>query len=546
MNIRLRLILLLGCLLAVFAVATVGLQYSHQREAETIRSTVELQRSDLLDRLLTLTGQSLRSFAGDYGPWDEMVTFVQTGDPAWAKINLDASLANFGAQAAWVLRPDGSLVYRAGELDPATLAVLPFGEPAFLEALAREKNLHFYLETPAGLMEVRTAPIQPSDDLTRTTPARGWLLVSRLWDEAYLRSLSEILQGEVGFTPPSPKPDDPAEVQLKRSLPGWDGRHVRTLHVTSRSLSLSRLLEGNQDETFVLFIFGAVMITVTGLGLSRWVLLPLHQLGQGLESGRSEPLQSLHRQHTEFGHLARLATQSFSHRAALEHEVAERRRIAEALQETSTELRESIELRNRLARDLHDGVIQSIYAAGLGLEGARRTLPTDPADADRRLASSLAALNNVIRDVRTFISGLESESTRPRPLRQTLETLIATMQSIQPGHITLQVDEAVASRISPAQELQVLQILRESISNALRHAGSAAIHLSLRSDAEHHAVLVIADDGRGFDPAQAAGRGRGLANLGIRAREMGGSLHIDSLLGKGTRLTLRFNPTYPP
>ncbi len=546
MKIRLRLILLLGCLLAVFIVAIVVLQAAQRREAETVRDSVERQRGDLLDRLLVLTGQSLRSFASDYSLWDEMLRFVETDDRTWAKINLDASLPNFGALAVWVLRPDGSLVYQTGGLDAATLANLPFGRPAFHAQLQREQTMHFYLESPAGLLEVRTAPIQPSNDIARTSPARGWLVVTRLWSPAYLQTLAETLESEVSFVSAPEAADNPAAIRHHRDLSDWTGRRVRTLQVEYQSLALARLLEGNVDEAAVLFFLGLAMITVTGFGLSRWVLTPLQQLGQSLESDRPEPLQTLHHQPNEFGHLARLVGQSFNQRTTLEHEVNERSRMAAALQEAGTQLRESIELRSRLARDLHDGVIQAIYAAGLGLEGVRSTLLTDPALADRRLVACQAALNDTIRDVRTFINGLESESPPARPFRQTLATLVATMQSIQPGNITLAVDEALARRISPAQELQVLHILRESISNALRHAAPSSIHLSLQADAENHAVLSIADDGCGFEPDAQTGPGRGLVNLGIRAREMGGTLQIDSMLGKGTRITLRFNPTYPP
>jgi len=120
------------------------------------------------------------------------------------------------------------------------------------------------------------------------------------------------------------------------------------------------------------------------------------------------------------------------------------------------------------------------------------------------------------------------------------------MQSIQPGNITLAMDESLAHRISPAQEMQILQILRESISNALRHAAPSSIHLSLQADGPDQAMLSIIDDGAGFELATQTGRGHGLVNLGIRAREMGGTLQVDSAPGKGTRITLRFHPTYPP
>ena len=544
MRIRLRLILLLGCLLAVFALAATILSESQRSEVDSIRHSLAQQRTVLLDRLLTLSGQCLRSYANDYSLWDDMVAFVQTGDRAWARINIDASLPNFGVRAVWILRPDGTLIYRSDEAGSAAADPVPFGEPAFLDRLRHERIMHFYLESPLGLREVCTAPIQPSDDAARTSDPRGWLIATRLWNQAHVQTLADALQSKLAFSPP--ESPNPAVISLERNLTDWTGRRVRTLYVDYDSLSLERLLEGNNDEFYVLVFLGLAMRAVTAIGLSRWVISPLDRLSQSLERGEPAPLQALRGEANEFGHLARLVEQSFEQRDALEREIRERSRLAETLQATSTQLRESVELRNRLARDLHDGVIQAIYAAGIGLEGVRKLLHSDPAGADARLAASQAALNGTIRDVRAFINGLESEAGSTGPFRQTLATLVATMQTVQPGNIELEVDESVARRISSGQELQLLHILRESLSNALRHADPTTIRLSLRAGAGDQAILTIEDDGCGFDPVAPANPGRGLVNLGIRARELGGTLEIDSAPGKGTRIVLLFHPTYPP
>jgi signal transduction histidine kinase len=544
MKIRLRLILLLGCLLLVFAAATGILVESQRRESGAIRRSLEQQRVSLLDHVLALTSQSLRGYVNDYSQWDDMLEFVQTGDSGWARINIDAGLPNFGVQTVWVLRADGTRVYRSGEPAVAGASEVPFDQPTFLSRLRSERMMHFYLESPGGLLEVCTAPIQPSNDITRTSEPRGWLIASRLWNDTHLAALADTLQSKLSFTPANSR--GASVISLERVLPGWNGLPVRSLYVDYDSLALARLVEGNADETYVLFFLGAAMIAMTTVGLSRWVIAPLRRLGESLETGRAEPLETLRQASNEFGHLARLVEQSFDQRAILELEIRERSRLAETLQETSTQLRESVELRNRLARDLHDSVIQAIYAAGIGLEGVRSLLHTDPAGADRKLAASQAALNGTIRDVRAFINGLEGDAGPTRPFRQTLATLVATMQAVQPGNIRLEVDEAMARRISPVQELQVLHILREALSNALRHADPTAITLSLRASANGGALLVIADDGCGFDPAAPTHPGRGLVNLGIRARELGGTLEIDSAPGKGTRIAVLFHPTYPP
>jgi signal transduction histidine kinase len=543
-KIRLQILLLLSCLLTVFIAATGVLSLTHRREVEGVRHTLELQRANLVDRILLLTSQSLRGYANDYSLWDEMLKFVGTGDPAWAQVNIEASVGNFDVRTVWVLRPDGSVVYRSGDAAANANPSLPFGDPEFLTRLRRERMMHFYLDSPAGLLEVCSAPIQPSDDVRRVSPPAGWLIATRLWNDQHLKTLADALQCQIAFAPSSRH--SPSMVSLERDLTDWQGKVVRRLYVDYESMALTRLIEGNVEEFWVLFSLGSAMIALTAFTLTRWILSPLRRLGESLESGRPDPLTPLQARPNEFGHLAQLVRQSFEQRAALEREIRERSRLAETLQETSAQLRESVELRSRLARDLHDGVIQAIYAAGIGLEGVRTLLRTNPEEADRRLAASQQALNSTIRDVRAFINGLESEVVVDRPFRQTLATLVATMQSVQPGDIRLEVDEAVARRVSPTQEMQLLHILRESLSNALRHAGPAQITLTLQAGSGDEALLTIADDGCGFDPAAPANRGRGLVNLGIRARELGGTLEIQSAPAKGTRVVLRFLPTYPP
>ncbi len=543
MKIRLRLIVLLGTLLAVFALAIGILGESHRLEVSSIRRSLGQQRTNLVDRMLVLTSQSLRGYANDYSLWDEMLQFVRTKDPTWAQINIGASIGNFGVQTVWILDRDGKLVYRSG--DPAEAPpYVPFQQPEFLERLRRERLMNFYLDAAGSLLEVCTAPIQPSNDVGRTSEPAGWLIASRAWNDRHLETLADALQCRVAFSP-QPQHGE-AVVSLQRTLADWQGRPLRTLYVDYESIALARLLEGNRDEFYVLIFLGAGMIVVTAFALSRWIVTPLQKLGESLERNDASPLSSIRQQPNEFGHLARLVDQSFKQRTALENEIRERSRLAESLQETSGQLRESIELRNRLARDLHDGVIQAIYAAGIGLEGVRTVLRGNPDEADRRLAASQQALNSTIRDVRAFINGLESETVQSRPFAQTLATLVATMQAVQPGNIRFDVDEAVARRISSNQEMQLLHILRESLSNALRHADHSTITLTLRAGRADEAVLAITDDGCGFEPAAAAGHGRGLINLGIRARELGGTLEIDSAPGKGTRIALHFLPTYPP
>lgn len=529
MSLRLRLVLLLACVVTAFGLSATGLRLAHRGEVRRMLAGLQQERSDLLDRLLALTGQSLHSFASDYSLWDEMVAFVQSGDPAWAAVNIDPSLANFDAQGAWVLRPDGRLLYAAVQ-EPAP-APPPQADADFLALLRREKSLHFFQDGPAGLLEVRTAPILPSDDLRREQEPRGWLIVARRWDEPHLRRLGDTLQSRVALAPagvPAPAPA-PTLVHLERPLHDWNGRPVRTLQVEYDSPLLAQLLRSNREETYLLYGFGLAVIAVLTFTLSVAVLRPLQQLARSLDANNPTPIRDLQQGSDEFSHLARQVAESFRQR--------------EALREGEERLHQWMALHERLGRDLHDGIIQSIYAAGLGLESARNLLHTDPAAAEQRLASCQRMFNDTLWQVRSFIQALEPEQSRDQSPAQSLTALVSTMQSLQVTPIAAAIDRELAARIRPAQELHLLHIARELLSNALRHAGATQIRISLQPQTGGLACLQVSDDGAGFDPAAGGHPGRGLVNLAARARELDARLEIDSAPGKGTRIAVWFRPS---
>ena len=269
-------------------------------------------------------------------------------------------------------------------------------------------------------------------------------------------------------------------------------------------------MEGNKEKSYLLLVFGAVIISLIVASLFRWVIRPLHRLGQSLETGRSEALAGLQHTYDEFGDLARQVAHSFLQQ--------------DALRESQVRLHQAVELRGRLARDLHDGIIQSIYAVGLGLEAVRNLQATNPAESDQRLAACQQMLNDSLCQLRNFIEALEPEEQRAHNLAQSLTTLAATMRSLQPIAISADTDPNLDGQISAHQEMHLLQMAREAVSNAVRHSDARHVRISLRSAPGGLAVLKVADDGNGFDPALRTDTGRGLLNLASRAREIGAEL----------------------
>ncbi|HYT60612.1 MAG TPA: PAS domain S-box protein [Haliangiales bacterium] len=216
-------------------------------------------------------------------------------------------------------------------------------------------------------------------------------------------------------------------------------------------------------------------------------------------------------------------------------DITERKHAEAALQESDQRLRRSLEERVQLGRDLHDGIIQSIYAVGLGLQECRNLLAQNPAEAQARLAQSVSDLNLVIRDVRNFIVGLEPEALKGREFNAALQSLVSAMSRTQAAQFSFDIDAPAAEALNGRQAAHLLQIAREAMSNSLRHARAHSTVVSLKK--QNGCVrLEVRDDGTGFAPETSGTRGHGLRNIAARADELGARNEIVSTPGKGTRV----------
>jgi len=206
--------------------------------------------------------------------------------------------------------------------------------------------------------------------------------------------------------------------------------------------------------------------------------------------------------------------------------VEEERRILLADSEMQRE-------RERIAADIHDGVMQSIYGVGLSLRRAATEVGDDHPEVRERLQEAIDELRGAIADIRRYVMDL-------RPLRFTGDlarslTDVVTLFEASSG-ITVKLDvERVPSLVDEERALALFHIAREALSNVRRHS-RATIVTVLLAPAEGGVLLRIADDGVGFDAGQPRDGHFGLGNMEMRARTAGGRLSIESRPGRGTRV----------
>jgi signal transduction histidine kinase len=194
-----------------------------------------------------------------------------------------------------------------------------------------------------------------------------------------------------------------------------------------------------------------------------------------------------------------------------------------------------LEDRERIAKELHDGAIQALFAVGMGLQGSALLAGND--ELRGRLQNAVEELDRVIRDLRNYIFGLRPGILADRQLDQALQRLCEEFQERTGVLAIAEVDPAVAAELT-GRAADVVQLAREALSNVSRHAEAATCRVSLYRDTDG-AVLEVDDDGRGFDPAAATGTGQGLRNLRERAEGLGGRAEIQSAPGEGTRVRVR-------
>ena len=196
-----------------------------------------------------------------------------------------------------------------------------------------------------------------------------------------------------------------------------------------------------------------------------------------------------------------------------------------------------LEERERISKELHDGVIQSIYSVGLSLQGAMSVVERDPEGTKKRMDDAIGTLDNVVRDVRSYIFALQPKSVEEQGLKKAIEELVKDVEINTLAEATVQLSDDALEIIPESARGDFIQIAREVLSNVARHAQASEVSVACAVREGATVVMTIEDDGIGFDP-DTVDRGDGLTNIEERARRIGGELLISERRPKGTIHTL--------
>ncbi|MFD7452396.1 sensor histidine kinase [Kitasatospora sp. NPDC059827] len=245
---------------------------------------------------------------------------------------------------------------------------------------------------------------------------------------------------------------------------------------------------------------------------------------------------------------AAVATATVLGYQALYRESEERRRLIDELTAARADLAAAhhaagvLAERERLAREIHDTLAQSLSSIQLLLRAAQRALPERTEAAAGYVEQARQAAQDNLDEARRFVRALTPPALDGDPLSVALKRLCATTtaHSGLPVHLHVSGEQV---RLPAAQEVALLRIAQSALGNTVRHAKASRAEVTL-SYMEGEVALDVFDDGAGFDPAAVAGRtdgegGFGLPSMRARARALGGSFTVESAPGEGTALAVQ-------
>lgn len=540
MSLQLRLSLLAAALLLGTMLTTFITRQQETDELTHLLADAERRLTQDSRHWQELSARSLQRFVDDYSWWDEMVDFVRDPSPEWAHDYLEDSFDFWSIHGVWVFAIDGSEVYHLTHPDLPELK-LPLTAGELLATTQRTPFAHFYRWTSAGLLEISIAPIQPTGDDDRETPPQGWFVAGRIWDQAKQQDLQPSQEYQLTLQRGSlwaDSPPSPLNISATHKLTNEQGEAIATWAI-SRPFTASEVqLQQGLKETTLLLAKGLAIAVLFACLIHLWVIRPIRAINQALVDKSSTRLDEVAHHGHELGNISRLIKDSFSQEKDLREETSRRRQTETDLRRKEERLRTALQERARLGTDLHDNTIQILYATGLNLATIEAQITASHPETANSIKELRSNLQDGINDLRQFIAQVETDRSA-QALIESIEAILALVSNTTHTEIVRDIDPAAAEQLSPDQRAHLLQILREAVTNTLRHAQADYLRVALAAT-KQGAHLTIEDNGIGISPGIIENSAGGLRNLRDRAHLASAELSISQRDGNGTRIDLNF------
>lgn len=596
MKVRTRIFALVTGASAVFLVAAITLvRVESDRAMEMITNQKE-ERYRYTKRIVQLRGESLETYARDYTVWDEMGVAIAKADRKWLEGNLTTSYDTYGSEAVWVYNTSRKAVYQHAVHDAEGVA--PQDISWVLKNPPKSgKTWHFFIQTDKGPMEIRGSTVHGTTDLDRKTAPTGYFFAGRMWTRGFLGKLEEVADASITLSPTGSRPPDSLSDGLFFSsipLPGFNGKPADHAIFATKRQTWSMLYDSGRRSIVGYLAYAAVLLGTLAFCLYRWVSRPLRAIASSLESDRSEPLDPV-KSKDEFGEIASLIRAFFRQRSELKAEVRSRELAERELRSSLAEVLETRRLAVNQARMLESQTIQLEGARDAALEAVRQkgeflaymsheirnplggikgvadllldtSLDTRQRDYTRTIGKSAESLLEMLDGI-LDLSKAENGKIELEEIEFCLEDVIDEVgdlmapRALDKGiEFDVYVDPAVPDHLK-GDPGRIRQVVTNLVSNAIKFTESGHVDVDVIcgsvADGVASVEIAVRDTGVGipadrldavfeqYTQAESSttrrfgGTGLGLSISKQLVELMGGSITVDSVVGRGTTFTVR-------
>jgi signal transduction histidine kinase len=470
-----------------------------QKLTQMVNTGTQLEEQEHLQSLIALEQEAIESFVFDVTHWNDLVEFTHNRDQKFADENIGDSLETYGLDAAWVFSPDFEILYSANTVKTEKLPIFEHRTHQVASAFATQRFIHFFLQSPIGLLEAFGASIHPTEDREHATEPQGYLVVLRHWGEKQTDRLSLLSQSTVTV--------DCKFMNTERADTSDETCHV-TIPLVNQNNRPAAILHARQDMDYLrshgmllknhLAVFMSVHAALAVMllaGLYVWVLRPLKCVSQSLKEGSTAPISNLIH---------------YEEIREIEQQITLRLQQTDELKKAQQDAESANLAKTQFLRNLSHELKTPLN----GIFGAEQLLETTQLDETQREFITIIkecghGLNALIDQLLT-LSGLECDvlilNQHPLDIRDILAganrfgTDLANKGSISFG---LSYCDADIPPLLIGDALRVQEILTHLISNAFKftHEGNVSLTATKQNELANEIVyrFSVSDTGIGVD-----------------------------------------------
>jgi PAS domain S-box-containing protein len=330
MRTRTKLLLLFGVVVLGFILFLANLHSMNEKLGRTFLENSSVEKTFQIDKTIEFCGRPLMTMVSDYSLWDDMITFSKNPTDQWATENILPGLPANHVDAVWVLDSARNVKQSVCDKRGKMLVADSILTRAIITQTGKSDWAHFFTTSCGRLLEVRAAPLQPSADVDRTTPAQGYFVAADIWDKTYLDELANALQAHLTL---SIRPDTLTKARtvraakgagaftIHRQLLGPDGQEIAALLCDYASPTYAETRIFVDRLVLGAMVFGVMIMLLLLIALTHWVVRPLRLIMRSLTAGDADQLKLLERSGAEFSVIGRLASDFFKQNLELKEKI---------------------------------------------------------------------------------------------------------------------------------------------------------------------------------------------------------------------------------